>query len=68
MLAGWADILPEAFTMWLVNRFADVFIIAEDGSVHHLDIAGGTLLCAAARAGRGRRNYPGVQLGQIGPE
>ena len=28
MLAGWADILPETFTMWLVNRFGDVFIIA----------------------------------------
>jgi hypothetical protein len=43
MLAGWADILPETFTMWLVNRFGDVFIIAEHGSVHHLDIAGRTL-------------------------
>ena len=43
MLAGWADILPETFTMWLVNRFGDVFIIGEDSSVHHLDIAGGTL-------------------------
>jgi hypothetical protein len=27
MLAGWADILPETFTMWLVNRFGDAFII-----------------------------------------
>jgi hypothetical protein len=43
MLSGWADILPETFTTWLVNRFGDVFIIAEDGSVQHLDIAGGTL-------------------------
>jgi hypothetical protein len=33
MLAGWAEILPETFTMWLVNRFGDAFIIAEDGSV-----------------------------------
>ena len=43
MLAGWADILSETFTMWLVNRFGDVFIIAEDGSVHHLDIAGSSV-------------------------
>jgi hypothetical protein len=43
MLAGWSEILPETFTMWLVNRFGDAFIIAEDGSVHHLDVAVGTL-------------------------
>jgi hypothetical protein len=47
MLAGWADILAETFTMWLVNRFGEVFIIGEDSSVHHLDIAGGTLHRAA---------------------
>jgi hypothetical protein len=39
----WAELLPQTFTMWLVNRFGDAFIIAEDGSVHHLDITGGTL-------------------------
>ena len=43
MLAGWAEILPETFTIWLVNRFADVFINTEDGSVHCLDVAIGTL-------------------------
>ena len=43
MLAGWADVLPQVFTLWLVNRFGDPFIIAEDGSIHHLDIAGGTM-------------------------
>ena len=37
-----AEILPTTFTIWLVNRFGDVFIIAQDGSVHLLDIAGGT--------------------------
>lgn len=42
-LARWAEILPETFTIWLVNRFANVFIIAEDGSVHCLDVVSGTL-------------------------
>ena len=43
MLTGWAEILPQTFTMWLVSRFGDVFIIAEDGAVHQLDVSGGTL-------------------------
>jgi hypothetical protein len=43
MLTAWAEILPQTFTLWLVNRFGDVFIIAEDGSVHQLDVSGGTL-------------------------
>jgi hypothetical protein len=43
MFAGWAEILPDTFTIWLVNRFAEVFFIAEDGSIHFLDITGGTL-------------------------
>jgi hypothetical protein len=42
ILAGWAEILPETFSIWLVNFFGDVFIIADDGAVHLLDIAGGT--------------------------
>jgi hypothetical protein len=43
LLAGWAEVLPETFAIWLVNRFGDVFIIADDGSVHRLDAAVGTL-------------------------
>jgi hypothetical protein len=43
MLTGWAEILPQTFTIWLVNRFGDVFIITEDGTVYQLDISGGTL-------------------------
>ena len=51
LLAGWAEILPQTFEIWLVNRFGDVFIIADDGSVHHLDVAVGTL----DRLGRRKR-------------
>lgn len=43
LLAGWAEILPETFAIWLVNSFGDVFIIADDGSVHRLDVAVGKL-------------------------
>jgi hypothetical protein len=37
-------VLPESFTLWLVNRFGDLFTVLEDGSVHHLDI--GTAMLA----------------------
>jgi len=34
-------ILPREFTLWLVNRFGDLFIVLDDGSVHHLDMGTG---------------------------
>lgn len=43
LLSDWAPPLPAEFTLWLVNRFGDVFAILEDGSVHFLDIGVGTL-------------------------
>ncbi|MEI9976980.1 MAG: DUF1851 domain-containing protein [Ignavibacteriota bacterium] len=43
LLAAWAEVLPETFAVWLVNRFGDVFIIAEDGSVQRLDVAVGAV-------------------------
>jgi hypothetical protein len=52
MLAGWADVLPASFTIWLVNRFADVFLIAEDGQVYFLDVAGGTFSRVAESRGQ----------------
>jgi hypothetical protein len=41
LLCGWAEILPPVFTIWLVNRFGDVILVTDDGSVHLLDIGGG---------------------------
>ena len=38
LLAGWKDALPPAFTLWLVNRFGDLFVVLDDGSVHMLDV------------------------------
>ena len=35
---GWEGLVPEAFSLYLVNRFGDAFVIAADGSVHMLDL------------------------------
>lgn len=41
LLAGWSRLLPSELTVWLVNRFGDLFLVFDDGSVHMLDIAAG---------------------------
>jgi hypothetical protein len=43
LLANWAWLLPEKFTVWIVNRYGDLFIILDDGTVHMLDVGGGKL-------------------------
>lgn len=43
LLADWAWMLPLEFTVWLMNRYGDLFLVLEDGSVHILDIGNGTL-------------------------
>lgn len=43
LLKYWAWMLPEEFTIWLVNRYGDLFIVFEDGSVYMLDVGIGTL-------------------------
>jgi hypothetical protein len=42
-LATWSWLLPPRFTLWLVNRFADLFLVLPDGTVHMLDVGVGTL-------------------------
>ena len=37
MLSDWFWLLPDHFTPWLVNRFGDIFLVYEDGSVHLFD-------------------------------
>jgi len=39
----WTWLVPKEFTVWLMNRFGDLFLVFEDGSVHMLDVGGGTL-------------------------
>jgi hypothetical protein len=43
LLRDWMPPLPQSFTLWLVNRFADTFVVFEDESVHMLDVGAGTL-------------------------
>jgi hypothetical protein len=43
ILTDWCPPLPTSFTVWLVNRFGDVFAVFEDGTVNMLDIGQGTL-------------------------
>jgi hypothetical protein len=42
VLTEWSWMLPRELTVWLVNRFGDLFIVLPDGSVHVLDIGCGT--------------------------
>jgi hypothetical protein len=39
----WTWLLPSEFTVWLMNRYGDLFLVFEDCSVHMLDIRSGTL-------------------------
>jgi len=48
LLRDWCPPLPSSFTVWLVNRFGDVFAVYEDGSVNMLDVGQGTVTRLAA--------------------
>src|SRR5262249_54875629 len=43
VLHDWSWLLPHKFKVWLVNRFADLFLVLPDRSVHMLDVGAGTL-------------------------
>jgi len=43
LLTGWEWLLPPEFTVWLMNKYGDLFLIQPDGSVHMLDIGAGSL-------------------------
>jgi len=43
LLAGWAWLVPGEFTVWFANRFGDLFILFDDGSVHRMDVGRGSL-------------------------
>jgi hypothetical protein len=48
-LANWTWLLPAEGTVWLANRFADLFLVLSDGTVHMLDVGAGTL-CKVAES------------------
>jgi hypothetical protein len=43
LLRDWSWLLPTTLTVWIMNRFGDLFIVLDDGSVHWLDVGGGTM-------------------------
>lgn len=43
LLRSWAWLLPRQFTIWIVNRFGDLFIVLGDGTIHMLDVGAGLL-------------------------
>jgi hypothetical protein len=42
-LRTWAWLLPASVTVWVITRLGDMLLILDDGSVHLLDVGGGTL-------------------------
>ena len=43
LLEEWHWLLPPEFTVWLLTRAGDLFIVVPDGSIHMLDVGAGTL-------------------------
>lgn len=43
LLAGWSGLLPKQFSVWLMNRFGDLYLLYPDGSIHRLDVGRGRL-------------------------
>lgn len=43
ILSDWSWLIPTSFTVWLANRFGDLFIVLDDGSVHLLDTGRGVI-------------------------
>jgi hypothetical protein len=46
-LSSWHWLVPREFTLWMVTRIADLFIVPPDGTVHMLDVGGGDLKMVA---------------------
>jgi hypothetical protein len=43
LLSGWERLVPPEFSVWLINRFGDLFLTLPDGTVHMLDVGGGSI-------------------------
>jgi hypothetical protein len=43
LVGDWAWLIPPTFTVWIMNRFGDLFIVLDEGTVHMLDLGLGTL-------------------------
>ena len=47
-MSDWHWLVPPKFTIWIVNRYGDVFLTTGDNSVHMLELGAGTLKRVAA--------------------
>ena len=45
--------MPPSFTVWLVNRFGDIFFVSDDGGVHLLDVG----RCVVERLADSRQDF-----------
>jgi hypothetical protein len=43
IMSDWHWLVPANFTIWIVNRYGDVFLVPEDNSVYMLELGSGTL-------------------------
>ncbi len=43
LLHPWSSLLPPEFTLWMMNRFGDMFLVLPDGSIQMLDLGGDSL-------------------------
>lgn len=57
LLRDWMPPLPPRFTLWLVNRLGDVFVVTPTGAVLRLDLGTGTCVEVA-----GSRQHFAAQL------
>lgn len=48
VLSPWHWLLPETLTVWLMNRFGDLVLVFDNGTVHFFDVGGGTVEQIAA--------------------
>lgn len=47
LITTWHWRLPPRFTAWIMNRFGDLFLRTDDGSIHVLRLDDGSLSCLA---------------------
>lgn len=47
LLSFWIPPLPGRFSLWLVNRLGDAFVVAEDQTILRLDVGAGTCAVVA---------------------
>lgn len=43
VLEDWEWLLPQSFTVWLVNRFGDLIIVLDDGAIQLVDVGSGLM-------------------------